>query len=126
MPPPSPNGSPLPTASPPEASSHRPPSPVYEHGRPSEGILVVDLSSEEEDAFLNTLRDEEFARKLFSDLNHGLLGRPGDDNTDAKAEVTPSSTINSSAPTVSVTADDDAPDQVPDDSNDGEDEVSMP
>jgi hypothetical protein len=41
---------------------------------------VVDLSSNEEDIFPDTLWDEEFVRKLFGDLNYGLLGSPGDDN----------------------------------------------
>jgi hypothetical protein len=34
----------------------------------------VDLTSKEEDAAPNTSRDEEIACKLFSDLNHSLLG----------------------------------------------------
>jgi hypothetical protein len=37
---------------------------------------VVDISSNKEDIFLDTSRGEEFARRLFDDLNHGLLGRP--------------------------------------------------
>jgi hypothetical protein len=43
---------------------------------------VVDLSSssDEEDLIPNTLRDEEFARRLFGDLNHYILGSPGDGN----------------------------------------------
>jgi hypothetical protein len=41
---------------------------------------VVDLSSWEEDAFLGTSRGEKIARKLFGDLNYGLLGPPGDGN----------------------------------------------
>jgi hypothetical protein len=57
-----------------------PPQPVHECGRPSKEISVVDLSSEEEDAFLDTSRDEEFARRHIGDLNHGLLDPPGDDN----------------------------------------------
>jgi hypothetical protein len=32
---------------------------MYEHGEPSEGFPVVDLSSEEEDAFPDTSHDEE-------------------------------------------------------------------
>jgi hypothetical protein len=53
---------------------------MYEHGRPSKGLLVVDLSSEEEEAAPNTSQDEEITRKLFGDLNCGLLGPPDDDN----------------------------------------------
>jgi hypothetical protein len=77
---PSPLGSPLPPGSPLEVSSDRLRSPIFEHGGPSERIPVVDLSSDEKDLFPDTLRDEEFTRKLFSDLNRGLLGTPGDDN----------------------------------------------
>jgi hypothetical protein len=53
---------------------------LYEHGEPYEGIPVVDLSLEEEDAFPDTSRDDEIAQKLFGDLNRGLLGSPGDSN----------------------------------------------
>jgi hypothetical protein len=66
-------GSPPPPASPPEVSSHRPMSTMYEHGGPSNEISVVDLSSED-DIFPNTSWDEEFARRLFGDLNYELLG----------------------------------------------------
>jgi hypothetical protein len=53
---------------------------VFEHGGPSKSILVVDLSSDEEDIFPDTSQDEEFAKKLFGDLNRELLGLPGDNN----------------------------------------------
>jgi hypothetical protein len=43
-------------------------------------FAVVDLSSREEDAFPDTSQDEEIVRKLFGDLNRGLLGLPDDDN----------------------------------------------
>jgi hypothetical protein len=36
------------------------------------------LSSGEEDSIADTSRDEEFARKLFGDLNRDILGPPGD------------------------------------------------
>jgi hypothetical protein len=39
---------------------------------------VVDLSSDEEDVFPDTSWDEDFARRLFGDLNCSLLGLPGD------------------------------------------------
>jgi hypothetical protein len=39
---------------------------------------VVDLSSDEEDVFPDTSWDEGFARRLFDDLNRGLLGPLGD------------------------------------------------
>jgi hypothetical protein len=57
-----------------------PPPLIREHGRPSEEILVVDLSSGVENDFPDNSQDEEFARRLFRDLNHGLLGLPSDDN----------------------------------------------
>jgi hypothetical protein len=56
---PSPTRSSLPPASSLEVSSQGPPSPTYEHSEPSEGFPVVDLSSREEDTFLDTSRDEE-------------------------------------------------------------------
>jgi hypothetical protein len=52
---------------------------MYLHGEPSEGFLMVVLSSEEEDAFPDTSRDEEITRKLVGNLNRGLLGPPNDD-----------------------------------------------
>jgi hypothetical protein len=39
---------------------------------------VVDLSLGEEDDFPDTSRGEEITRKLFGDLNCGLLGPPND------------------------------------------------
>jgi hypothetical protein len=57
MPLPSLTGSPLPPVSLLEVSSQKSSSPVYEHGGPSEGVPVVDLSSEDEDSFPNTSRD---------------------------------------------------------------------
>jgi hypothetical protein len=114
---------------------------MYEHGKPSKGFPVVDLSSEEEDTFPDTSRDEEIARKLFGDLNRGLLGPPGDDNIIvlSDTEATTSSAGDSSAPTAFAADDDDAPNGVQDDSNgsstpdrvqgdssDGGDEASTP
>jgi hypothetical protein len=96
---------------------------------------VLDLSSDEEDIFPDTSQDEEFARKLFGDLNCGLLGPPGDGNaiiildSDEEEEVREEdtvaveaaspSTVNSPTPTVSAADTDDAPDGVQDDSNGG-------
>jgi hypothetical protein len=54
--------------------------PTYEHGEPSMGLLVVDLSSEEEDATPDTSQDEGSALNLFGDLKRGLLGSPKDGN----------------------------------------------
>jgi hypothetical protein len=59
--PPSPSGSPLPLGSPLETSSFGPPSPVQKHVDPSEEILMVVLSSDEEEGLPIILRDEEFA-----------------------------------------------------------------
>jgi hypothetical protein len=72
------SGSSPPPGSPSEVSSRRHRSPVFEQGGPSERISVVDLSSDEEDLLPDTLWDEDFARRLFGDLNRGLLGLPGD------------------------------------------------
>jgi hypothetical protein len=136
---PSPSKSLLSPMSPSNVSSHRPPSLVHEHSEPFKGIPVVDLFSEEEDTFPDTLRDEELARQLFGDLNRGLFGPSGDSNiiilsdsdeeeevheediTDA--EATPSSAMNSPAPAGDT---DDAPDGVQDDSSDGGNETDLP
>jgi hypothetical protein len=69
-----PSRSPPPPGSPSEVLSHRRCSPVFEQGSASgttpvsgPSLLVVDTS-----------RNEEFARKLFGDLNRDILGPPGD------------------------------------------------
>jgi hypothetical protein len=41
-------------------SSHRPPSPLREHGGPYEVIPVVDLSFNEEEGLPDITQDEEF------------------------------------------------------------------
>jgi hypothetical protein len=128
---------------------------MYEQGEPSERIPVVDLSSDEEDIFPDISCDEEFVRKLFGDLNYGLLGPPGDGNViilinsdeekevreedTADTEAAPPSVINSLAPTVSTANAVDAldgvqddsngsrtPDRVQNDSSDGGDEAGSP
>jgi hypothetical protein len=73
-------GSPPPPGSPSKISSRRSCSPVLDQGGPSEKVLVVDLcsSSDEEGLIPDTSRDEEFAKKLFGDLNRDILGPPGD------------------------------------------------
>jgi hypothetical protein len=105
-------------------------------------------SSNEENLIANVLRDEEFTRKLFGDLNHDFLGPPDDskiiilnDSDDEEEEVceekttdveaTPSSAARSPAPTASADDTDgtdkgDTPDRVIGGSNSGEDEVSLP
>jgi hypothetical protein len=72
-PPLAPSGSSLPLGSPSEISSRRPYSPVFEQGGPSEKVPVVDLSSDEEGIIPDTSWDEEFIRRLFGDLNRGVL-----------------------------------------------------
>jgi hypothetical protein len=143
-PPPSRSGSPPPTQSPPATSSRRLCLPLCEQGGPSEPVPVVDLtlSSGEEDSVTDTSRDKEFARKLFSDLNHDILGLPGDgkiiiisdsddeDETHEDAtintEVAPPSAANSADSPTSASDADETPDGVSDDNADGGDEVGSP
>jgi hypothetical protein len=105
-------------------------------------ILVVDLSSDEEKIFPDITRDEEFARRLFGELNRELLGPLGDDNviilsdsveeeevheeTTTNIKAAPPSAMNSPAPSVSVATADDAPDGVKDDKSDGGDKSGSP
>jgi hypothetical protein len=65
-----------------EISPRHPCSLVFEQGRPSEKSPVVDLSSssDEESLIADVSWDEEFARRLFGDLNHDVLGLPSDGN----------------------------------------------
>jgi hypothetical protein len=81
-PPPVPSGSPPPPGSPSEISSRRLCSPVFEQGSqdPSGKASVMDLSSssDEGDLIADVSRNEEFARRLFGDLNCDVLGPPGD------------------------------------------------
>jgi hypothetical protein len=64
-----------PLGSPLEISSHRPCSSVFEQGDPFEKVLMVDLSSssDEEGLIPDTSHDEEFARRLFGDMNRDVL-----------------------------------------------------
>jgi hypothetical protein len=120
-PPLAPSGSLPPLGSPPEVSSRRRPRLlVLEQGGPFEKAPVVDLSSSSDDEglILDTSRDEEFARRLFGDLNRDVLGPPGDDNIIilnnsneeeevheedvVNAEATPSSAVRSLAPATST------------------------
>jgi hypothetical protein len=111
-------------------SSQGSPSLMYEHGETFEGFSVVDMSLEEAYAAPDTSRDEEIARKMFGDLNCGLLRPPDDGNiiiiSDSKEEeevceddhvdacAAPFSPWNSSTPSASASAcaNDDAPDEV--------------
>jgi hypothetical protein len=69
-----PFGSPPPPGSLLKVSSRRHYSPVFEQGSASGMTPVSDSSS----LVVDTSRDEEFARNLFGDLNHDILGPPGD------------------------------------------------
>jgi hypothetical protein len=116
--------------------------PLCEQGGPSEPVSVVDLalSSGEEDSV--TSWDEEFARKLFGDLNRDILGPPSDgkiivisdsdddDETHEDAavntEVDPPSAANSTDSPTSASDVDETPDGVSDDNADGADEAGSP
>jgi hypothetical protein len=140
-PPPSPSDSVPPPVSPPKASLRRPPLPVHEHDGPSEIIPLVDLSSDEDEIFPDTTRDEEFAQRPFGELNCELLGPPGDSNIiflsdsdeeeevhkeiTANAEAALPFAMNSLAPSISASTVDDAPDGVQDNNSDG-DETGSP
>jgi hypothetical protein len=104
----------------------------------------VDLasSSGEEDSFADTSWDEELARKLFGDLNHDILGPPGDgkiivlsdsdDEDEAhedaaiNAEAAPPSAANSADTPTSAPDADEIPDGVQNDNTDGGDEAGLP
>jgi hypothetical protein len=103
---------------------------------------VVDLSSDEEDLFLDSLRDEEFTMKLFGNLNHALLGPPGDGNiivlsdSDKEEEAreedvtdvdaAPPSAVKSMALTASAADADNVLEGVQNDNSDGGDEADSP
>jgi hypothetical protein len=143
-PPPSRSVCPPPTQSPPATSLRRLCLPPSEQGGPSEPVLVVDLalSPSEEDSVADTSRDEEFARKLFSDLNRDILGPPGngkiiviidsDDEDEThedaavNAEAAPPSATNSADSPTSASDVDETPDGVSDDNADGGDEAGSP
>jgi hypothetical protein len=78
---PSNEGSPSPSdiKTPPPASSESPPSP----GSSSKISLRRPcslVSLDEEDHIINTSHDFEFAQRLYDELNHTVLGPPGDGN----------------------------------------------
>jgi hypothetical protein len=140
---PSKEGSPLPSSvstppsgSPSKVSSRCPRLPVFEQGGPSEKVPVMDLSasSDEEDFIPDISPDEEFARRLFDDLNRDVLGPPDDGNiiilsdSDEEEEVheddaadtdaASSSAGRSPAPTTSVVDADEDPEGMQDDNSD--------
>jgi hypothetical protein len=143
-PPPSRSGCPPSTQSPPAISSCRLCLPPCEQGGASEPVPVVDsaLSSGEEESIADTSRDEEFARKLFGDLNRDILGPPGDgkiivisDSDDenethkdaaVNAEAAPPSATNSADSPTSASDVDETPDGVSDDNADGGNEAGSP
>jgi hypothetical protein len=53
---------------------------VFEHGGSSRKAPMLDLysSSDEENFIADTSHNAELAKKLFGDLNHDILGPPGD------------------------------------------------
>jgi hypothetical protein len=100
------------------------------------------LSSGEEEPVADTSRGEEITRKLFGDLNHDILGPPGDgkvivisdsddeDETHEDAavntEAAPPSAANSANSPTSASDVDETPDGMSDDNADGGDEADSP
>jgi hypothetical protein len=95
---------------------------------------VVDLTSDEKDNTLpDTSRDEEFTRRLFGNLNRGLLRPPSDDNdiilsnsneeeeareeTASDTYVAPSSVVRFPAPIASTADTDEDPKGMQDDNS---------
>jgi hypothetical protein len=96
-PPSTPSGSPPQPGSPSEVSSRRPCSPVFEQGNASKKTLMIDPSS----FIVDTSRDEELVRKLFSDLNRDIL-----DDSDYDNEAQDEKTIGTQSTTAPASADD--------------------
>jgi hypothetical protein len=85
-------------------------------------MIDLFLSLDEENFIVDTSHDVEFARKLFGDLNHDILGPPGDgkiiilNDSDEEKEAPNEKTVDTKltatsatvnqAPTASTTADD--------------------
>jgi hypothetical protein len=100
------------------------------------------LSSGEEDSVADTSRDEEFARKLFGELNRDILGPPSDgkiivisdsDNDDEthkdaaiNAEAAPPFAANSADSPTSASDADETTDGLSDDNAGGGDEAGSP
>jgi hypothetical protein len=74
------SGSPPPLGSPSELSSRRPCSSVFEQAGASRQIPVghLSLSFDEENAIIDTSWDDEFARRLFGNVNRDVLEPPSD------------------------------------------------
>jgi hypothetical protein len=109
---------------------------VFEQDSPSEKVPVVDLSSssDEEGLIPDTSWDEEFARRLFNNLNCNVLMLPGDskvmlsdsdeeeearEKTAAGADAAPSAVVKSPTPTTSSVNADEDPKGTQDDNSDG-------
>jgi hypothetical protein len=107
-PPPAPSRSSPLSGSPSVASSHRPCSLVFEQGNASRKIPMLDPSS----FIVDTSHDEELARNLFGDLNHDILGPPGDgkiiilDDSDDDNEAQEEETTDIESTTAPASADD--------------------
>jgi hypothetical protein len=97
-------------------------------------VVYLSLSSNEEGLIVDTSHNEEFARRLFGNLNHDVLGPPGDgkiiilndsdeeedemrEKKTAGDEAAPSSTARSPTSTASASVDD-APTGVTNDNSD--------
>jgi hypothetical protein len=75
-----PSESPPPPRSPYEITSRHPCSPVFEQGAFGKApVIDLSSSSDEEDLIAATSRDFEFTQRLFGELNHAVLGPPGED-----------------------------------------------
>jgi hypothetical protein len=97
-------------------------------------VIELSSSSNEEDFFTDTSWDAEFARRLFGDLNHDLLGPPGDgkkiilNDSDKEEEVreettndafaAPSAVAKSLTPATSTADADEDPGKMQDDNSD--------
>jgi hypothetical protein len=103
-----PSGSPQPPGSPSVVSSRHPCSLVFEQGNASEKTPMLDPSS----FIVDTSRNEELTRKLFGNLNHDILGPPGDgkiiilDDSDDDGEAQEERTIDIESTTAHSSSDD--------------------
>jgi hypothetical protein len=106
-PPPAPSGSLSPLGSLFVVSSRRPCSPVFGQGNAFGKTTMIDPSS----FIVDSSCDEELARKLFGDLNHDILGPPGDgkiivlDDSDDNGEAQEEKTVGIKFTTAPASAD---------------------
>jgi hypothetical protein len=109
---------------------------MFEQGGSSRNIPVIELSSssDEEGFFVDTTWDAEFAKQLFGDLNHDLLGSPDNgkmmiisdsdeeeeahEETTANAEAVPSAVEKSLTLAFSTTDANEDPNKMQDDNSD--------